>query len=71
MPNYKSVVHFLQVDFGEGCVTGGKTKSTPSLTDLDWTFRLDWSLTIAGISINKIILEELSQKKVTKSEKRP
>ena len=25
---------------------GGETKSTPSLTDLDWTVRLDWSLTI-------------------------
>ena len=25
---------------------GGKTKSTPSPTDLDWTVRLDWSLTI-------------------------
>ena len=23
----------------------GKTRSTPSLTDLDWTVRLDWSLT--------------------------
>ena len=26
---------------------GGKTKSTPSPTDLDWTVRLDWSLTIS------------------------
>ena len=51
--NFKYVVHFLLVDFGEGCylllVTcscdGGKTKSTPSPTDLDWTVRLDWSLT--------------------------
>ena len=25
---------------------GGKTKSTPSPTDSDWTVRLDWSLTI-------------------------
>ena len=24
---------------------GGKTKSTPSLADLYWTVRLDWSLT--------------------------
>ena len=28
------------------CCDGGKTKSTPSPTDLDWTVRLDWSLTI-------------------------
>ena len=27
------------------CCDGGKTKSTPSPTDLDWTVRLDWSLT--------------------------
>ena len=27
------------------CCDGGETKSTPSLTDLDWTVRLDWSLT--------------------------
>ena len=51
MPNFKSVVHFLLVDFGEGylllvVVTGGKTKSTPSPTDLDCTVRPDWSLTI-------------------------
>ena len=26
---------------------GGKTKSTPSPTDLEWTVRLDWSLTIS------------------------
>ena len=51
MPNFKSVVHFLLVDFGEGCYLllvswdGGKTKSTPSPTDFDWTVRLDWSLT--------------------------
>ena len=24
---------------------GGETKSTSSLTDLDWTVKLDWSLT--------------------------
>ena len=42
MPNFKSVVHFLLVDFGEGyflllvvSCDGGKTKSTPSPTDLD------------------------------------
>ena len=49
MPNTKSVVHFLLVDFGGGYLVvtcdGGKTKSTPSLTDLDCTVRLDWSLT--------------------------
>ena len=54
MPNFKSVVHFLLVDFGEGCCyllscDGGKTKSTPSPTDLDWTVRLDWSLTIITV----------------------
>ena len=27
------------------CCDGGKTKSTPSPTDLDLTVRLDWSLT--------------------------
>ena len=31
------------------CCDGGKTKSTPSPTDLDWTVRLDWSLTIFGL----------------------
>ena len=43
MPNFKSVVHFLVVDFGEGCRSRsrsccdrGKTKSTPSPFDLDW-----------------------------------
>ena len=50
MPNFKSVVHFLLVDFGGGYLLlvscdGGKTKSTPCPTDLDWTVRLDWSLT--------------------------
>ena len=51
MPNFKSVVHFLLVDFGRVKLLvvltcdGGKTKSTPSPTDLDWTVRLDWSLT--------------------------
>ena len=59
MPNFKSVVLFLLVDFGEGylllvvtcyllivtCCDGGKTKSTPSPTDLDCTVRQDWSLT--------------------------
>ena len=36
MPNFKSVVHFLQVDFGEGILVScdrGKTKSTPSQKD--------------------------------------
>ena len=28
------------------CCDGGKTKSTPSPTDLDCIVRLDWSLTI-------------------------
>ena len=37
MPNYKYVIHFLLVDFGEGC-DGGKTKSTPSLTKLRLEF---------------------------------
>ena len=43
MPNFKSVVYFLVVDFGEGCSCScrsccdrGKTKSTPCLFDLDW-----------------------------------
>ena len=51
MPNFKSVVHFLLVDFGGDYLLlvvtcdGGKTKSTPSPTDLDCTVRLDWSLT--------------------------
>ena len=43
MPNFKSVVHFLLVDFGGGYLLlvvscdGGKTKSTPSPTGLDCT----------------------------------
>ena len=46
MPNTKSVVHFLLVDFGEGYLLlllllvncdGGKTKSTHNPNDLDWT----------------------------------
>ena len=51
MPNFKSVLHFLLVDFGGGYLLlvvicdGGKTKSTPSMTDLDCTVRLGWSLT--------------------------
>ena len=48
MPNIKSVVHFLLVGGGyivTSCCDGRKTKSTPSPTDLDWTVRLDWSLT--------------------------
>ena len=44
MPNFKSVVYFLVVDFGEGCSCSccrsccdrGKTKSTPCPFDLDW-----------------------------------
>ena len=48
MPNFKSVVLFLLVDFGEGCcyllLVWGKAKSTHSPTDLDCTVRLDWSL---------------------------
>ena len=49
-----SVFHVLMVEFGEGCYLfllllvscdGGKTKSTPSPTDLDCTVILDWSLT--------------------------
>ena len=54
MPNFMSVVHFILVEFGEGYLLlllldtcdGGKTKSTPSPTELDCTVRLDWSLTI-------------------------
>ena len=54
MPNFKSVEPFLPVDFGGGYLLlllvvtcdRGKTKSTPSPTDLDCTVRLDWSLTI-------------------------
>ena len=56
MPNFKSVVYNLVVDFGGGCRRSscsssssfdrGKTKSTPCLT---WTELLcyDWSLTIS------------------------
>ena len=46
MPNFKSVVYFLVVDFGGGCSSSsscccsccdrGKTKSTPRPFDLDW-----------------------------------
>ena len=44
MPNFKSVVYFLVVDFGGGCRScccscscdRGKTKSTPCPFDLDW-----------------------------------
>ena len=42
MPNFKSVVYFLVVDFGGGCsccsccCDRGKTKSTPCPFDLDW-----------------------------------
>ena len=49
------MVHILLVDFGGGLVVvlvtidGGKTKSTPSPTDLDCTVRLDCSLTIMCI----------------------
>ena len=56
MPNSMFVLHFLLVDLGEGSCylllvscDGGKTKSTPSPTDLDWTVRLDWSLTIVFV----------------------
>ena len=52
VPNSKSVVHFVLVDFGEGCSCScscsccdrGKTKSTPCPT---WTelLSLDLSLT--------------------------
>ena len=50
MPNFKSVVLFPLVDFGEGyllvVVTGGKQSQLLVLTDLDCIVRLDWSLTI-------------------------
>ena len=43
MPNFKSVVYFLLVDFGGGrrrrsscCYDRGKTKSTPCPFNLDW-----------------------------------
>ena len=55
MPNTKSVVHFLLVDFGEGyllvviVVTGGKQSQLLVPTDLDCTVRLYWSLTIFGL----------------------
>ena len=58
MPNFKSVVQFLLVDFGEGsfCSSdGGRTKLTPSLTDLDCTVRLDWSLTKDTFSPKKSV----------------
>ena len=48
MPNFKSVVHFLMVDFGEGylllvvvLVTGGK--QSPNLVRLTWTVLSDWT----------------------------
>ena len=34
--------------------------STPSLTDLDWTVRLDWSLTIECLEGRKIWLTMIS-----------
>ena len=39
------------VEFGEDSSScdGGKIKSTPSPTDLDWTVILDWSLTIVEL----------------------
>ena len=42
-----SAAYMLLGDFGGVVVTcdGGKTKSTPSPTDLECTVRLDWSLT--------------------------
>ena len=49
MPNFKSVVYFLVVDFGGGCSCcscssccgdRGKTKSTHCPSDLDWTVSL-------------------------------
>ena len=60
MPNFKSVVYFLVVDFGEGCRSScssccccdrGKTKSTPSPKTEVWT--LDWSLTIKAFKSEK------------------
>ena len=42
MPNFKSAVYFLVVDFDGGCsrrsscCDRGKTLSTPSPFDLDW-----------------------------------
>ena len=50
MPNFKSAVHFLLLDFGEGYLLltcscdGGKTKSTPSPT---------------GMEFDKILLNEI------------
>ena len=47
MPNFKSVVYFLVVDFGGGCSSSssccsccdrGKTKSTPGPFGLEWTW---------------------------------
>ena len=59
MPDLKSVVHFLLVDFGGEYLLvtcdRGKTKSTPSLTDLDCTVRLDWSLTKDTFSPKKSV----------------
>ena len=55
MPIFKYVLHFLLIDFGEGYLLivvtcdGGKTKSTRSPIDLNWTVRLDWSLTIKSV----------------------
>ena len=62
VPNSKSLVHFVLVDFGGGsgsccCCYGGKTKSTPCLT---WTevLSLDWSLAILLFtSVSKISLD--------------
>ena len=50
---FKSVIHFLMVDFGEGYLLvscdGGKAKSTPGPTNLDCTVRLGWSLIIFDV----------------------
>ena len=54
MPNSKSVLHFLLVDFdGGSCYLlvscdRGKIKSTSSPTDLNWTGRL-------GLELGKIV----------------
>ena len=62
-----SLCSTLLVDFGKSyllllvtCCDGGKTKSTPSPTDLDCTVRLDFSLTISSVAAKwqcSIILE--------------
>ena len=67
MPNFKSVVYFLVVDFGGGCCSRrsscdrGKTKSTPCPFDLDWNgLGLEFAKNINKITKNiKRLVKEI------------